>query len=68
MDPYYGGEDSQLCSPQYCNCLLMLLICLTCPLSLPLMALCWCMGIAGPCLEQPMMMTENSESVYDGIE
>ncbi len=69
MDPYYGGEDTQLCSPQCWNCLLFLLVCVTCPFSLPLLALCWCMGMgSGMCFEQPMMFGDNSDTEYDGIE
>ena len=41
MEGGYAADEGMYC-PDMCNCCLWLLICLTCPISLPLMAMWWC--------------------------
>lgn len=42
-----SGEEGLWCQ-DLCNCCLWVLICLTCPISLPLMAAWWCCQAACP--------------------
>ena len=37
----FEATDASVCGP-VCHCLMWVLICLTCPISLPLMAAWWC--------------------------
>ena len=41
MDGFEGNDPSTMCGT-VCHCLMWALVCITCPISLPLLGLCWC--------------------------
>ncbi len=42
MDGFEGFGGSEAASHDLCNCCMWLMICVTCPISIPLMGLWWC--------------------------